>query len=322
MKRVVMPVLLLFAGWLLSCSGSGGDVAPGGPSIAVIPKGTTHVFWRSLEAGAQQAGSELGVNIIWKGPLKENDRALQIALVEQFATEGVAGIVLAPLDDKALLRPVRSATARGVPVVIIDSDLDGQVGEDFVSFVATDNYEGGRLAAGEMVRLLGGRGKVILLRYMVGSASTTRRELGFSETLADYPDIEVISDNQYAGATSGETIQKSEEMLDILRQADGIFCPNESSTYGLLVTLRKHNLAGKINFVGFDSSAELVRGVEQDQIHALVVQNPRNMGYLGVRTMVQHLSGEEVPERIDTGVRLVTRADLDDPEVRALVGTE
>ncbi len=287
----------------------------------MIPKGTTHVFWRSVESGAQRAGRELDVNIIWKGPLKENDRALQIALVEQFVTEGVAGIVLAPLDDTALLRPVRGAGSRGIPVVIFDSDLNGEVGKDFVSFVATDNYEGGRLAGQRMVELLNGRGKVVLLRYQVGSASTTQREQGFLDVVRGSPGIEVILENQYGGATSGETIQKAEELLDTLRQADGIFCPNESTTYGMLVALRKHNLAGRVRFIGFDSSEELVRGLEREEIDALIVQDPRNMAYLAVKTMVDHLKGEAVPERIDTGVRVVDRSNLSEPEVRQLLGT-
>lgn len=312
---LIVPGLFVFWG----CADPGTMSAR--DSIAVIPKGTTHVFWRSVEAGAQRAGRELDVNIIWKGPLKENDRAMQIALVEQFVTEGVAGIVLAPLDDTALLRPVRGAAARGIPVVIFDSDLNGEVGTDFISFVATDNYEGGRLGGRRMVDLLGGRGKVVLLRYQVGSASTTRREQGFLDVVRESPGIEVILENQYGGATSGETIQKAEELLDTLRRADGIFCPNESTTYGMLVALRKHNLAGRIRFVGFDSSEELVRGLEREEIDALIVQDPRNMAYLAVNTLVGHLRGESVPERIDTGVRVIDRSNLSDLEVRQLLGT-
>lgn len=291
-------------------------------SVAVIPKGTTQIFWKSVEAGAQEAGKKLDVNIIWKGPLKENDRALQIALVEQFVTEGVSGIVLAPLDDTALSRPVRAAAGKGIPVVIFDSSLNGEVGKDFVSFVATDNLAGGRLAGERVIETLSGEGKVAVLRYQVGSASTTQREQGFLEHMSQHPGIQVILDNQYGGATSGEAIQKSEELLDILREADAIFCPNEATTYGMLVALRKHKLAGKVKLVGFDSSEELLRAMRNDEIDALVVQNPRKMGYLGVDTLVRHLRGEEVPERIDTGVTLVTPERLSEPEIKELLEIE
>ena len=290
------------------------------PTIAVIPKGTTHVFWKSVEAGARKAGEELDIKIVWKGPLKENDRAQQISLVEQFVGEGVDGIVLAPLDDRALLRPVRAAARSQIPVVIIDSGLRAEVGLDFASFVATDNREGGRLAGRRLAQLLEGKGEVVLLRYQVGSASTTNREEGFLETLSEYPDIKLLVENQYAGATAGEAIQKSQELLDDLRRSDGVFCPNESSTYGMLVTLRKNNLAGRLKFVGFDASAELIEALRKGEIQGLVVQNPFRMGYDGVRTVLSSVRGREVAQRIDTGVELVTRENLNDPAIRQLVG--
>ena len=228
--------------------------------------------------------------------------------------------MIAPLDDRALLRPIRAARRSEIPVVIIDSALQGEVGQDFVSFVATDNRGGGRLAGKHMVSLLGGKGKVVLLRYAVGSASTTNREAGFLEVLSKYPDITLLVDNQYAGATAGETIQKSQEMLDYLRQADGIFCPNESSTYGMLVTLRKNKLAGHIKFVGFDSSVELISALEKNEINGLVVQNPFRMGYQGVHTVLEATRDGQVSERIDTGVQLLTRDNLNDPEILQLLG--
>ncbi len=293
---------------LVGCGRSSTDnaEASGGARIAVIPKGTSHVFWKSVEAGAKQAGEELGVKVIWKGPLKENDRAQQIAIVEQFVTEGVDAIVLAPLDQHALVRPVRAAAAAGIPVVIFDSALAGDAGKDFQSFVSTDNFAGGEMAGRHLASLLDGKGKVVLLRYQVGSASTHEREEGFLKALGAFPDIEVTVDNQYAGATVGEAIQKSEELLDKLNEADGVFAPNESSTAGMLITLRKHQLAGSIAFVGFDSSDELKKGLAAGEIQALVVQNPERMGSEGVRAAVGRLRGEPVEARIDTGVQLLT----------------
>lgn len=320
-KKIFIVLAIVLSSLLFYCSNnSGSDPSHTKPRIAVIPKGTTHVFWKSVERGAKKAGNEQDVHIIWKGPLKENDRAEQISIVEQFVSEGIEGIVIAPLDDRALLRPIRAARRSEIPVVIIDSALQGEVGQDFVSFVATDNRGGGRMAGQHMVSLLGGKGKVVLLRYAVGSASTTNREEGFLEVLSKYPDITLLVDNQYAGATAGETIQKSQEMLDYLRQADGIFCPNESSTYGMLVTLRKNKLAGHIKFVGFDSSVELISALEKNEIHGLVVQNPFRMGYQGVHTVLEATRDGQVSERIDTGVQLLTRENLNDPEILQLLG--
>jgi ribose transport system substrate-binding protein len=290
--------------------------------IAVIPKGTSHSFWVAIHAGAEKAAQELGVEIIWKGPAREDDRDAQIAEVENFVSRGVSGIVLAPTDDKALRLPVSEAMRSGVPVVIIDSGL---ASEDYVSFVATDNYKGGRLAGERMVEALGGKGKVILLRYMEGSASTMERERGFLDVMAENPSLEVVSSNQYAGATAETAYQASENLLARFKSEDGslslngIYCPNESSSFGMLRALQDGALAGKVTLIGFDASEQMVRALEAGEFDALVLQDPVNMAYLGVKTMVAHLKGEAVETRIDTGVHLVTRENMSEPAMAELL---
>lgn len=290
--------------------------------VAVIPKGTTHIFWKSVEAGARAAGKELGVEIIWKGPLKENDRAQQIAIVEQFVTEGISGIVLAPLDNTALQRPVATALEKKIPVVIIDSGLKGEPGKDFVSYVATDNKKGGMLGGEDLSKLLNGKGKVVLLRYMVGSASTMEREEGFIEAIGKSKELKLIVDNRHAGATAGEAKTAAMNIIDRLKEADGIFCPNESSTFGMLLALRQSNLAGKVRFVGFDTSPPLIEALQKGEIDALVAQDPTRMGYEGVKILMTHIQGKSVPKTVDTGVRLVTRENLNSPEIKKLLGTQ
>lgn len=293
---------------LFLCAALGAAAAP--TKIAVIPKGTTHSFWKSVEAGARKAGQELQVEIVWKGPMKEDDRAQQIALVQQFAVGGVDAIVLAPLDDNALRGPVRSAKARKLPVVIFDSGLKGEPGQDFVSFVATDNREGGRIAGREMARLLDGKGKVVLLRYSEGSASTTAREAGFLEIIEQHPGLTITVQNRYAGPTVSSAQDAALNLIDRIREADGIFCANESSTQGMLLALRQQGLAGKKVFVGFDTSPALNDALSKGEIAALVAQNPERMGYLSVKTAVAALRGEQVQVYIDTGCQLVTKDNL------------
>src|SRR6478736_2167745 len=227
-----------------------------GEKIAVIPKGTTHSFWKSVEAGARKAGDELGAEIIWKGPLKEDDRAQQIAVVQQFVASGVSAIVLAPLDDTALRTPVKSAAEHNIPVVIFDSALKGEAGKDFISF----------------------------------------------------------------GATISTAQDASMNLIDKVREADGIFCPNESTTQGMLLALRQTGLAGSKTFVGFDTSSFLLAALNKGEIQGLVAQNPTRMGYLAVTTVVKHLRGEKVEPAIDTGCVLVTKANRHMAEVEAVVG--
>jgi ribose transport system substrate-binding protein len=288
--------------------------------IAVIPKGTTHSFWKSVEAGALKAGKEYGVEIIWKGPLKEDDRAQQIAVVQQFVSSNVSAIVLAPLDDTALRSPVKSAMERKIPVFIFDSALKGDVGKDFVSFIATDNHRGGEIGGEELARLIGGKGKVVLLRYSEGSASTAAREAGFLEVMKKHPEITVTVDNRYGGATVSSAQDAAMNLLDKIREADGIFCPNESSTQGMLLALRQTGLAGKKTFVGFDTSPALLAALNKGDIQGLVAQNPTKMGYLGVATAVKYLRAEKVEPAIDTGCVLVTKANRHEPGVEEVVG--
>lgn len=320
-QRVVILAMLL-ALIISACNRNPGEDSE--ITIAVIPKGTTHIFWESVHAGAIKASVELGIPIHWMGPEKEDDRQQQIALIDNQVLNQVSGIVLAPLDAMALRRPVRDAVNKNVPVIIIDSALYDS--EDmYTSFIATNNYEGGRIAGQKMGEILEGQGKVVLLRYMEGSASTDNREAGFLEGLREYPGIELVSDEQYAGATRAQGQQASENLLIRFKDQrgdltiDGIFCPNASSTYGMLQALRRHRLAGKVIFIGFDSDEPLVKGLEQGEIHGLVVQNPFQMGYLGVKMMLDHLQGKKVEKRIDTGVTFVMAEDLKRPEIQELI---
>lgn len=289
--------------------------------IAVIPKGTTHEFWKSIHAGALKAERELpGVQIIWKGPTKEDDRGQQISVVENFINAGVTGIVLAPLDDVALAKPVQEAGRAGISVVVMDSGLQAEPCRDFASFVATDNYVGGQHGARRLGKILGGKGKVLLLRYQVGSASTVQREQGFLDTLkADFPDVQVVSADQYGGATTESAYAKAENLLNRFADLDGIFCPNESTTFGMLRALQGSGRAGKVKFVGFDSSDKLIQAMADGELHGLVLQDPLNMGYVAVKTLVAFLRGEKVATRIDTGSAVATPENMNDPRIRELL---
>lgn len=317
--------VVLFAASLLALGAACGRKA--GPatqfSLGVVPKGTTHEFWKSIHAGAIKAARELDsqgiqVSITWKGPMREDDREQQVQVVEGFTSQGISGIVLAPLDEHALVRPVEEAERAGVPTVVIDSDLRT---DQIVSFVATDNIKGGELAADRMGEVLKNKGKVLLLRYQEGSASTTDRENGFLRRMkSKYPGITLISSDQYAGPTRDTAKRASENLLNRYgRDLDGIFCVNESSTAGMLLALQDIDRAGKIAFIGFDSSQPFIDALQNGQLTGLIVQNPLNMGYLGVKTMVAHLQGKPVDKRIDTGVWLITKDNLADTQSQALL---
>ena len=311
-----------FCAAILSLGCAGLRAAP--YEIAVVPKGTTHEYWKSIYSGAMRARRELAasgieVNVIWKGPLREDDRDQQVQVVENFIGRQVSGIVLAPLDDRALVAPVEEAVAANIPVVVIDSALRSS---RISSFVATDNREGGRIAARRLGSLLGGKGRAIMLRYAVGSASTEEREEGFLEVMRrDFPGINLVSTDQHAGATRDTAKSAAENLLNRFGgDLDGAFACNESAAAGMLLALRDAGLAGgKVKFVGFDSGEALTEGLKAGDVQGLVVQNPVRMGYLGVKTIVAVLRGEKVAAKIDTGVGLVTPENRSEPEMAQLL---
>ncbi len=315
--RAALPLLVLLAG----CS-SQSTPAETRITLAVIPKGTSHQFWQSVHAGARRAARELGVEIVWRGPLREDDRDAQISEVENAIGRGVSGIALAPLDEAALVQPVESAQRRGIPVVIFDSGLKG---DQYVSFVATDNDAGGRLAGERLAGQLGGRGRVILLRYAEGHDSTARREQGFLTALAQHPGINVVSSNQYVGADVENAYKRIEALLsqhvgpDRQLQLDGMFAPNESSAFAMVRVLQDNGWAGKVRAIGFDASDSLISALAKGDLDALVVQDPVRMGDLSVRALVSHIKGERVERRIDTGVRLVSRDIMEQPDIQRLL---
>ena len=336
MKRSVF-ILLGFGVVLSGClerkvemTASGGEPAVAGAErgdwlrIAVVPKGTTHTFWKTVHAGAKKGAAETGAELLWKGPVGEGDREGQIKVVENFVTQGVDAIALAPLDDVALVRPVKEASDDGIPVVIWDSGLSEAGDGAFGSFVATDNFIAGEKCGRKMAELLGGKGKVMMLRYEVGSASTQKREDGFMKGLKEAgPEIEVVSSDQYAGGTVEKAQESANNLLNQFGDVvDGIYTPNESATEGMLLAVRSAGLAGKVKFVGFDSNSALVAGIEAGELHALALQDPFNMGYLAVKAAVALVKGEAVEARVDTGSVWLTKENMGEAAMQALLNPE
>ncbi len=314
------PTLALLAGFLASSL----FAAERAYTVAVVPMGTTHEYWKSIHAGAIKAQRELraegiAVDIIWKGPLREDDRDQQIQVVENFIGRQVSGIVLAPLDNHALVAPVEAATAAGIPVVIVDAGLKSKAP---VSFIATDNLESGRIAARRLGELLHGRGNVILLRVQVGSGSSEEREAGFLEEITKrFPAIRIVSSNQHGGATRDTAMAVSQNLLNRYgAEVNGIFTPNESTTIGMLLALNNAGLGGgKVKIIGYANSQIFVDALRRGDLQGLVVQDPVRMGYLGVKFVIQVLRGEKVPPVVVTAVGMATAENLSDPAIAALL---
>ena len=321
-NSIRFSLVTLFLCFCLVGCGSDSESSQGDDAvqIAVIPKGTTHQFWKSIHAGANKAGNENNVEIIWQGPQKEDDRQLQIQVMQNFISRGIDAIVLAPLDARSLAQPVEAAVKRGIPVIIIDSGLDS---EAHTSFVATDNRQGGALAAERLNKVLGGSGNIIMMRYQEGSASTTNREEGFLDRIREIaPDLTILTDNQYAGATIEKALQTAQNLLNRYPDVDGVFCPNESTVQGMLRALETAGKAGTVKLVGFDANETLIKGLRDGHIEGLAVQDPFNMAYEGVNAAVSVINGETVEPLINTRVMMITPNNIDEADAQALLNPD
>jgi ribose transport system substrate-binding protein len=287
--------------------------------IALVPKTKIGVFWNSVLMGAKLGSVALGnVEVVWRVP-SEYATGPQISSVEQCIAEGVSGIILAPLEKDALVVPVAKALKKKIPVLVFDSQLKGIAGKDYISFVGIDNKKAGVLAGEQLAKLLGGNGKVVMLRVAANQSSIVDREKGFFEVASKYKGIQIIEKDHYAGAGIDNVVNECLKLADKLKEADGVFCSYEQTTTAMLIVLRKIGLAGKVKFVGFDTPALAVEGLKNGEINTLVAQDPTRMGYLSMKAMVDYLRGKKIDPMIDVGVQIVTRENINRPEIQKLL---
>lgn len=286
----------------------------GTPVIGVVPKGTNHIFWQTIHAGALKAGAENGLEILWNAPQLEIDASRQIAIVENLIARQVKGIVLAPVDEEALVGVVERAAERGIPVSIFDSGIKT---DKILSFVATDNYEAGRMAARRMGEILDGAGKVGVIGFMPGSASTVKREQGFVDEIAEsFPGIEMLG-IRFNMADRAKAMAEAENLMTAHPDLAGLFADNESSTDGTVRAVSQRGADVKI--VGFDASEELIADMKRGLIDSIVVQDPFKMGYLATQAVAVHLAGGRPEATVDSGAYLITPENVDSPKMQAVL---
>lgn len=279
--------------------------------VGVVPKGRAHLFWQSVHAGAEMAAQESGVQINWNGPATETDFNAQIQIVDAMINRRVDAICLAPIDRKVMVNVVDRAAKSNIPVIIFDSSIDT---ESFVSQVATDNYAAGQMAADRMGEILQGKGKVVMVAVQPGAASTMAREEGFETRVKDkFPGIQIV-DKRFGMADFAKSLAVAENMLTAHSDLAGLFASNESSAVGAAQALKGRK--SSVKMVGFDWSPTLLEDLRNGLIDSLVVQNPFKMGYESVKAAVSKLGGGS-PQKINNlPPRLITKEDLDKPDVK------
>ncbi|MCS7023939.1 MAG: substrate-binding domain-containing protein [Bryobacteraceae bacterium] len=311
MRRWPCPVAFLLAAVLLSSSCKRDH----GKTVGVVPKGANHIFWQTVHAGAIQAAREYGLEVEWNAPALEIDASRQIEIVESMVTRRLAGIALAPVDKKALVGVVERAARAGIPVSIFDSGIDT---DKRICYVATNNEEGGRIAARRLGEILGGKGKVAVIGFMPGSASTMEREHGFQDEMRSrFPQVNLVA-LQFGMASQAKAMAATENVLAAHPDLAGLFADNESSSAGAVQALKSRG-ARQVRMVAFDASESLVADMKAGWIDSIVVQNPFRMGYEATRAIGMKLRGETPQPFIDSGARLVRVENLDEPAVKELL---
>jgi len=285
------------------------------PQILVSPKGLVHSFWVTVKAGADSAGREFHADVIWKGPTQETDIAGQIAIIEDYINKGVDAIVLAACDAQGLIPVLEKAQQRGIPIITIDSGVDSDLP---LSFIATDNILAAQKAAQKLAELIGERGKVACIPFIPGAATSNWREQGFVSEIKKYPHIELLP-IRYSQSEVAVGMAVTEDILTGHPDVKGIFAANEAGTIGVIQALKTKNKIGQVKVVGFDAAPNEIKALQAGEIDALIVQDPFKMGYEGVKAAIKVLAGDSVPKRMDTGVYIVTRENLNHPEIQRLL---
>jgi ribose transport system substrate-binding protein len=287
--------------------------------IGVVPKATSHVFWVAVEKGAKAAARDLNVQIEWNGAPSETDYARQIQIVDSMINRRVDGLAVAATERRALVAPVDRAMKMGIPVTIFDSGIEG---ENYTSYVATNNYEGGQLAARALARLIGGKGKVGLIAHAPGSASTMDRERGFTDVLnKEFPAIQIVA-IQFGMSDRSKARAAAENMLTAHPDLAGFFGSSEPSTTGAALAVKARGLTGRVKVVAFDASDNLVEDMKGGAIQAMVVQDPFQIGYDAVRTLVEKLDGKTPAKRIDLSAKVIFADEMNKPEFQRLLSPE
>jgi ribose transport system substrate-binding protein len=315
-------ILVVASGWLLAagCGRFAADpVEPGSPPtgavrVGIVPRAGGSAYWKSVENGAKRAAVDLKVELLWKPPLQDGDRAAQIQAVESLLTEDIQAIGLAPLDPKLPLRPLQQAPRR-LPVVLLEAPMEGEPGRDFVTLVGTDHRDAGRRAAFEVVRLLQGHGRVVILRGANPGAEALEREAGFREVAGRQPDLALNT----TVLNLDDRRSPEPALADGLRGADGLYAAHESAARVVMRALRGADLRLRV-FVGHDESGQLLPAVEEGGVRALLIQDPERIGYEAVKALAAAVRGRPVPPRVDIGVALITAENRHSPEIKALLG--
>lgn len=284
------------------------DKKDGKANVAVVLKAVNSDYWKTVQAGAMEAGKELGVDVKVLGPNDETDIAGQTSLMEDQIVKKVSVLVVAPSQPSAALATFDKADQASIPVVLIDTDAKWDKKK---SFVGTGNLAGGKLGGKYLAEKVGKGSEVVVIRGALGDATHDERVNGAKEEL-EAAGVKIV-EIQPANSDRNKAMSVMENLLQTHPNVKGVFCSNDEMALGAERALKQSNKTG-VAVVGFDGSADALKSIKAGELTASVAQSPYNIGKLGVETAVKIAKGEKVENRVDTGTKVISKENVDEAQ--------
>ena len=296
--------------------------------IVLVPGLTTDAFYITMNRGAQAAAEALGISVDFQGA-EEFDPVLQTPVLDAVIARGPDAILIAPTDTTQMIEPLRRANEAGIPVITVDTFIDdgmyqdGSGDGDFpMSYIASDNIGGGRMAARFMAEEIGGEGQVYVSNVRPGISTTDQREEGFKAEMAEnYPNIEVL-DTQYNENDASLAASQFNAVLARSPDIKGVFGANLFSAIGAGNGVEGADKSGDVTVIAFDAPQSIVDNISSGLVDAAIAQHPAEIGYFGVMAAYAVLTGQSVPTSIGTGFTVINADNVDDPEIQKFIYSE
>lgn len=314
-KTAILFLLIITTLFLFGCGDNELHIEQDKVNIQVIVKKREPGFWAVVQLGAEAAGKEYNADIDFDGPTNEKDVDGQIAMVENAINEDVDALVLAASDFERLVPVAEKAKSKNIPVIIIDSNLNSN---KIDTFIGTDNVDAGRKLGQSLVDKVGEECKIAVMSFVKGAATADQREKGFFNEIRRHPGIEVL-DTLYCNSEEDIAEQLTAQAVENYACIDAFVCLNAFGTVGTARAIDKLGKTGEIQIIGFDSTPEEISFMEKDVIQSLVIQNPFNMGYLGVKYALDALDNVGIPKTVNTGSEVIDKENMYLPKNQKLV---
>jgi ribose transport system substrate-binding protein len=291
--------------------------AAAAPKIGVLLKGRAP-FWAVVEKGAMEAGQQAGAEVVVKSPLSESDISVQIQLLNALAAQGASAIVIAPTNKEALAVPIASIAVRGVKIVVIDTPLTGKAAP---VFIGTDHAAAGEAAGKLLASLVSDTDEISILKHAQTSGATTQREVGALAAFRAAHPRNVVHSDIYASVEMGAEAEKARLLLTQYPGTKAILASGTPGTIAMLRVLQEQKLAGAIKLVGFgfNLNPDVAAALESGALSGWIAQLPKEIGAKGIAAALSLLKGEDVPAVVHTDFVVITKDNLQDPKVQALL---